>query len=192
MIKDFIFEIYKDKRTVFNLQEIALIVREPDFARLKQRIHYYLKSGKLLNIRRGIYAKDNYSAEELACKIYTPGYISLDYVLRKSGMIFQYDECITIVSYLRRSISVDGYELKYRKIKNDILYNAAGITVNDNGISIASPERAFLDILYLNIEFHFDSIHNLKLQIVFSLLSIYQSDQLSKRVKDLLQNVGYK
>jgi len=181
MIKDFIFEIYKDKRTVFNLQEIALIVREPDFARLKQRIHYYLKSGKLLNIRRGIYAKDNYSAEELACKIYTPGYISLDYVLRKSGMIFQYDEGITIVSYLSRSISIDGYEL-----------NAAGITVNDNGISIASPERAFLDILYLDKEFHFDSTHNLNLQIVLSLLSIYQSDQLSKRVKDLLQNVGYK
>ena len=97
-----------------------------------------------------------------------------------------------MVSYLSRSRSIDGYELKYRKIKNDILYNAAGITVNDNGISIASPERAFLDILYLDQEFHFDSTHNLNLQIVLSLLSIYQSDQLSKRVKDLLQNVGYK
>lgn len=191
MSKDFILNIYKGKKTVFNLQEIALIVNEPDFNRLKQRINYYVRSKKLRNIRRGIYAKDNYSAEELACKIYTPGYISFEYVLRKSGMIFQYGKSITIASYLSRILYVNGYELVYRKIKNDILYNSTGITMDDNGISIAIPERAFLDILYLNKEFHFDSIHNLDRQLVLSLLSIYKSGKLSKRVKDLLQNVGY-
>ena len=149
MNKDFIFEIYKDKRTVFTLQEIAILVNEPDFGRLKQRIHYYVNTGKLQNIRRGIYVKENYSPEELACKIYTPAYISLDYVLQKSGMIFQYGEYITIVSYLRRVIHVDGNEMNYHKIKNTVLYNSAGITMHDNGISAASPERAFLDILYL-------------------------------------------
>lgn len=188
MSKDFIFEIYKDKRTVFSLQEIALIVDEPDFKRLKQRIHYYVNTNKLRNIRRGIYAKENYSPEELACKIYSPAYISLEYVLQKSGMIFQYSNHITVISYLNRIIFVNGNELKYRKIKNDILYNTAGMTMDDNGITIATPERAFLDILYLNKEFHFDTIHNLNRQIVHSLLSIYQSKQLSEQVKDLFKN----
>jgi len=188
MIKDFIFEIYKDKRTVFSLQEIALIVNEPDFKRLKQRIHYYVSTNKLLNIRRGIYAKDNYSPEELACKIYTPAYISLEYVLQKSGIIFQYSNHISVISYLNRIIFVNGHELKYRKIKNDILYNTTGMMMDDNGITSATPERAFLDILYLSKEFHFDSIHNLNRQIVHSLLSIYKSEQLSERVKYLFKN----
>jgi len=188
MSANFIFEIYKDKRTVLSLQEIALLINEPDFKRLKQRIHYYVSTNKLRNIRRGIYAKDNYSPEELACKIYTPAYISLEYVLQKSGMIFQYSKHITIVSYLSRIICVDDYTLKYRKIKNDILYNTTGITMNNGGINIATPERAFLDTLYLNKEFYFDSIHNLNKEIVKALLSIYKSKQLNNRVQDFFKN----
>jgi len=185
---DFIFEIYKDKRTVFTLQEIAIIIKEPDFGRLKQRIHYYVNTGKLRNIRRGVYVKENYSSEELACKIFTPAYISLDYVLQKAGMIFQYSEYITIISYLRRIIHINGHEMNYRKIKNNILYNNSGIINHDNGISMASPERAFLDTLYLNKEFHFDSIHSLNRESVESLLSIYQSKKLDERVKYLFKN----
>ena len=182
MSTDLVFKIYRDKRTVFTLQEIALLANEPDFGRLKQRIHYFVNTGKLMNLRRGIYAKDNYSPEELACKIYTPSYISLEYVLRKSGIIFQYSSQITNVSYLSRIIHVGGYELKYRKIKNNILYNATGIVMNSNGVSIASPERAFLDILYLNNEVYLDSEHSLKEDTIYNLLSIYDSKQLNKRV----------
>lgn len=184
MSKDFIFEIYKDKRTVFTLQEIALLVSEPDFKRLKRRIHYFVSRGKLRNIRRGIYTKDNYSPEELACKIYAPSYISLEYVLQKSGIIFQYSSQITSVSYLSRTINAGSISLIYRKIKNDILYNTSGITRNDNGINIAIPERAFLDSIYLNIETYLDSSHSLKEEIIYNLLPIYQSKQLIKRVPD--------
>lgn len=182
---DFIFEIYKDKRTVFSLHEIALLVNESDFGRLKQRINYFVTRGKLKNIRRGVYAKDNYSPEELSCKIYTPSYISLEYVLQKAGMIFQYTSQITIVSYLSRIITVDGFSLRFRKIKNDVLYNTNGIVMFDNGINIATPERAFLDLLYLNKEVHLDSEHSLKEDIVYNLLSIYQSKQLNKMVTNL-------
>ena len=117
------------------------------------------------NIRRGIYAKDNYSPEELACKIYTPAYISLEYVLQKSGIVFQYDQ-ITNVCYLNRIIFVNGHELKYRKIKNDILYNTTGMMTDDNGITIATAERAFLDLLYLSNAIYLDSVHNLNGEIV--------------------------
>ena len=78
MNADLIFELYKDKRTVFTLKEIALLINESNFIRLKQRIHYYVQTNKLKNLRRGIYAKDNYSPEELACKIYKPVYSNID------------------------------------------------------------------------------------------------------------------
>ena len=186
MHTDLIFEIYRDKRTVFTLQEIAMLVKEPDFGRLKQRIHYFVNRGKLRNIRRGIYAKDNYFPEELACKIYSPSYISLEYVLQKSGIIFQYSGQITNVSYLSRIIAVGDHELKYRKIKNNILYNTSCITRLDTGINIATPERAFLDTLYLNKESYFDSLHIINKDIVKDLLKIYQSEQLNIHVKQLL------
>lgn len=188
MNTNFIFEIYKDKRTVFSLQEIAMLVNEPDFNRLKQRIHYYVYTKKLRNIRRGIYVKDNYSPEELACKIYSPAYISLEYVLQKSGILFQYSSQITLVSYLRRIIDVDSHTLNYRKIKNEILYNAAGIIMHDNGMNMATPERAFLDTLYLNKEFYFDSMNSLNKEHVNKLLSLYKSKQLYKRVQYLLEH----
>ena len=188
MSKDFIFEIYKNKRTVFSLQEVALVVNEPDLSRLKQRLHYYVNTDKLRNIRRGIYVKENYSPEELACKIYTPGYISLEYVLRKSGIIFQYSNQITMVSYLSRIIHVDGHTLMYRKIKNDIIYNTIGINMDNKGINIATPERAFLDTLYLNKEFYFDSIIGLNKELIIDMLSLYQSKQLNKRVQNLYKN----
>ena len=102
MDKNLIFELYKNKRTVFSLQEIALLLDESNFVRLKQRIHYYVRTKKLKNPRRGIYAKENYSREELACKIYLPAYISMEYVLQKAGIIFQYYQYMTIISYLSR------------------------------------------------------------------------------------------
>ena len=189
MEKDFIFEIYKDKRSVFSIQEIAMLIEEPDFNRLKQRINYYVKKRKLRNIRRGIYVKENYSPEELACKIFTPAYISLEYVLQKAGMIFQYSENITAVSYLTRTIEIDGHVLKFRKIKNEILYNTAGINMDGNGIATAVPERALLDVMYLNMEFHFDTTYNLNRETVQSLLPVYGSAQMEIRIKNLFKDV---
>ncbi len=183
---DFIFEVYRDKRTVFTLQEFAILLNESDFNRLKQRIHYFVKKGKLRNIRRGIYVKESYSPEELACKIFAPSYISLEYVLQKSGNVFQYSTQITNVCYLSREIDVDGLSLRYRKIKNDILYNTSGITTENNGINIATAERAFLDFLYLNNAIYLDTVHNLKEEIVYNLLPIYNSKQLNKRITKFL------
>lgn len=189
MGKDFIFEIYKDRRSVFSIQEIAILIEEPDFNRLKQRINYYVKKRKLRNIRRGIYVKENYSPEELACKIFTPAYISLEYVLQKAGIIFQYSENITVVSYLSRTTEVDGHVLKFRKLKDEILYNTTGINMDDSGIACALPERALLDILYLNGEFHFDTLNNLNRETIQSLLPVYRSAQMGKRIRKLYKNV---
>ena len=182
MAADFIFKIFSDKRSVFTLQEIGMLADESDFGKLKQQIHYFVKRGKLTNIRRGIYVKDNYSREELAGKIFVPSYISLDYVLQKSGSVFQYSDQITCVSYLSREISVDGLSLSYRKIKNDVLYSTSGIIREDSGINIAVPERAFLDFIYLNKQIYLDSYENLDADKVIRLLSVYKSDKLSKRV----------
>ena len=182
MNSDLIYEVYKDNRTVFTLQEIAILVNEPDFMKLKQRINYFVRRGKLKNPRRGIYTKEKYSTEELACRIYTPSYISLDYVLQKSGIIFQFSDRISMVSYLTRSIIVDNVSVDYRKIRNEILINTAGIIMQDDGISIATPERAFLDMVYLDKEVYTDSRQLLKKEVINDLLKIYDSERMNKYI----------
>jgi hypothetical protein len=55
-------------------------------------------------------------------------------------------------------------------------------------VNIATPERAFLDLLYLENEYHFDNLTSLDTKAVFRLLPVYQSKELSKRVKRLFEN----
>lgn len=179
--------LYKEKRTVFRLNDIAQLVGETNFQSINKKLNYYVHSGKLLNPRKGIYAKLDFNPEELACVIYTPSYISLDYVLQKAGIIFQFDSSITVVSYLSRSIEVDERTLRFRKIKGEVLVNTAGINRQEDHVNIASPERAFLDLLYLNKEYYFDNLNPLNKRTVYKLLSIYQSKAMSYRVKKILQ-----
>jgi hypothetical protein len=186
--ENIVFAIYKDSRTVFRLNDIALLAGETNFQSLNKKLNYYVRTGKLTNPRKGIYTKPDYKPEELACSIYTLSYISLEYVLQKSGIIFQYDSGITSVSYLSRSIKVSGNMFSFRKIKGEILVNFAGIIRQANHINIASVERAFLDLMYLNTECSLDNLNPLNKQIVFKLLPIYQTKSMSERVKRILKN----
>ncbi|MFC2119404.1 hypothetical protein ACFLSY_12255 [Bacteroidota bacterium] len=183
-----ILAIYQDIRTVFRLIDIAILVGETNFQSLNKKLNYYVRTAKLNNPRKGIYTKTKYNPEELACNIYTPSYISLEFVLQKAGVIFQYDSSITSVSYLRRNIEVEGQAYNYHKIKGEILVNVAGILQQNNNINIASPERAFLDMLYLNANYYFDNLNPLNSKTVFKLLPIYQSKAMTSRLTKLLQN----
>ena len=178
--------IYQDSRTIFRLSDIAMLAGETIFQSLSKKLNYYVRSGKLQNPRKGIYAKQSYNLEELACTIYTPSYISLEYVLQKAGIVFQFDSGISAVSYLSRSIEVKNQTYLYRKIKGEILVNTAGIIRQNNQVNIATPERAFLDVLYLNSDYYFDNLNPLNIDLVYKLLPIYQSKVLTRRVNNLL------
>ena len=176
-------KIYLSKNSVFTAKDIALLWQNTDFGLVKSRINYYVKRGKLYHIRRGIYAKDkSYNELELATKIYTPSYISLETVLAKEGVIFQYYKTIFVISYLTRRIKANGHEIQIRKIKNEVLVNSQGIIQKEN-YSIATKERAFLDALYLYKNYHFDNLDALDKNKVFDLVNIYKNKQLIKRVK---------
>lgn len=185
--KDLILSIYSDARSVFTLTDVAMLLKTTDFKKLNERLNYYVRTKKLLRPRKGIYVKPGYDPEELACILYTPSYISLEYVLQKAGIVFQYDKRITVVSYLSRSTDIEGNTYSYRKIKGEILIVTQGIN-RFGSINIATPERAFLDTLYLNSSYYFDNLAPLDKDVVTSLLSIYNSKTLSSRVKKILQN----
>lgn len=186
--RDFILEIYKDKRTVFRLSDIAMLLPEEDSKWMSDRLGYYAATGRLLNLRKGIYAKPDYNPLEFANILYTPSYISLEYVLQQAGVIFQYDSRYTSVSYLSREIEADGKIYGYRRIKESIIIDTTGIIRGKDNVNIATPERALLDMLYLNKDFYFDNISSIDKQLISRILPAYKSAALDKRVAKLLEN----
>ena len=178
-----ISKILRSNNTVFTFKDISLLWNDTDKKATISAINYYVKTGNLHRIRRGIYAKDkNYNKLELATKIYTPSYVSFETVLTKAGVVFQYYSQIFVASYLTREITADGQKYSYKKIKDTILTNPLGIEIKEN-YSIASLERAFLDILYLYKDYHFDNLSPLNWDKVFEILPIYDNKQMEKKVK---------
>ncbi len=55
--QDIVLSIYKDKRSVFRLKDIALLVGETNFQSLNKKLNYYVTTGKLLNPRKGVSGK---------------------------------------------------------------------------------------------------------------------------------------
>ena len=187
-INNIVLAIFKDNRTVFRLNDIAMLVGESNLESLSKKLNYAVRTGKLLNPRKGIYAKPGFKYEELACSIYTPSYISLGYVLQKAGIIFQYDSRITVVTYLSRNINVENREYVFRKIKHSMLIMTGGIIWLENHLKIAAAEGAFLDQLYLDKNYYFDNLNPLKKDVVNELLPLYHSKTLSLIVNKLLNN----
>ena len=184
-----ILAVYQDYRTVYRLRDIALLLGEDNFVSINQKLNYYVHTGKLQNPRKGIYTKQDYNPEEMACVLYSPSYISMDYVLQKAGITFQYDSRITVATYLSRSIEVGNQAYGFHKIKGDVLVNTMGIIRQKNHINTACPERAFLDQLYLYPNYFFDSINPLSKELVYQLLTMYQSNEMTKRVNKIFQDV---
>lgn len=178
--------ISSSPRTAFNTKSIALLLNEKRDLLLTKKLNYYVQKGLLLNPRKGIYTKINPNMEELAGLVFVPSYISLQYVLQKAGVVFQYDSAITSVSYLNREIEMCGQTFRYNQVKKEIAYNLEGIERRDN-INIATPERAMLDMMYLNSECYFDNIDGINKRKIAQLLSIYQSPRLNERVKELFK-----
>ena len=189
--EDFKRIVLQNKRTVFSFNELVLLLNESNIQRLKQKVNYYVGTHLLLNIRKGIYAKPNYNIQELGCKIYTPAYISLESVLQEAGIIFQYFNTLTIVSYLSRQIEVGGKQFQFRKIKNTVLLNTDGIKRGSSGLNIATPERAFLDVLYLNKSYYFDNPNILDKTKIAQMAPIYKSSQLNLKIKKVFKDAGY-
>jgi hypothetical protein len=183
--KDFVLNLYSCKNTVFTIDEIALLLGSSTRENLKARINYYVKTGKLLNLRKGIYAKREYDPFELAVKVFTPSYISLETVLEKEGVIFQKYKTIFVVSYLSRKTEIGSHEFQYRRIKEEILINKEGVELK-NGYAIATKERAFLDILYLYKNYHFDNMDALDKDIILKMVNIYRSKILKEKVRGII------
>ena len=185
---DVLSTILSSPRTVFTPQWLAMRDGSRNRESLSNSLRYYARTGALRSPRTGIYTKLKYDEQEMACILLKPSYISLEYVLARAGVTFQYSADITCVSYQTRTIEVDGRSYVFRKINPIIWANMVGIEQRDN-IAIATPERAFLDMMYLSAgQCYFDNLRPLNKELIRQIMPVYNSPTLTKRVEALLSS----
>jgi len=176
--------LLRSSKTVFSTKDVALLWAEERKKTVSARLNKYVKAGKLIRVRRGLYAKDkNYDKFELATRIYTPSYISFETVLTRAGINFQYYGNIFVASYVNREIDIDGQKITFVRMKSYVLSNTAGIEHKD-GYAIATKERAFLDRIYVSKDYHFDHLDPLDWDKVFEVLPIYNNKRMIKKVNE--------
>lgn len=182
MNKTGIGAILRSNHTVFTFPELAMLFGITYENRLAAKIHYYVKTGALYAIRKGLYAKDkNYNPFELAVKIYTPAYVSFETVLAQQGIIFQVHHQIFIASYLSRELVCDNHPLSFKKIKQSVLTDKTGIDQRDHYF-IADKERAFLDTIYLRKDYYFDHLDTIDWDKCFDRVHLYENKKMEKRL----------
>lgn len=177
-------KLYQSSKTVLTSKDLALIWQESNRNNLKAKIAYYVKRGSLIRLSRGIFAKDqNYDPRELATSIYAPSYISFETTLREAGIIFQHYDVIFVAGSWPKTIKIGKFAITFRKLKKTVLYNPLGVERRQH-YGVATPERAFLDMLYLFPRYYFDNLKKIDWQKCFQIANIYQNKQLIKRLND--------
>jgi predicted transcriptional regulator of viral defense system len=142
------FKILIDtQRTVFTPQDLRQLWQANEHAAKISAIRM-VEKGLIIRIAKGYYApNDRYNPHELANRIVTPSYVSLNTALFYANVNFQYRNEICSVATLDYAKKIGKVLFSYVAMKKNLFYTLEGITQHD-GISIALPERAILDCFY--------------------------------------------
>ena len=143
---------YFDKNTLSQFIELSN-------SSLYTTINRWVKGGKIIQLKKGMYVTGNYLnkmsekqayLEFIANRLKFPSYLSLEYVLQKYTVLSESVFSITSVTLKSKRIYKNKLGLFiYRSIKNDLF--TGYITKKSNGFEIkeASKAKALFDYLYL-------------------------------------------
>jgi predicted transcriptional regulator of viral defense system len=181
-------KLVQSGKTIFDMNDLAQIWRIKGRDHLKVIVSRLFKRGDIQRIQRGVYALgDEFNEWELANKLKTPSYISLVTVLRKHNIIFQEQgNIVTCVSNNTLSKKVGDTTFRYYKIKEEIMADHKGI-ISGKKATVAIPERAVCDQLYLFPGFYFDNLSNINFDKLKDISSIYNKrvvQEVDKIIKE--------
>ncbi|HPD73693.1 MAG TPA: hypothetical protein PLX95_00155 [bacterium] len=135
------------KKDYYSVKDIERVLNMP-IDSLRGQLTRWCKNGILIRIAKGIYAP--YGTEidvlKIANQMYYPSYLSFESVLSKYGILSQVPYTLTFATPKRtRKMILNDVEVEFTKLSNKYFF---GYTF-ENGINIASPEKALVDCLYL-------------------------------------------
>ena len=137
----------------FNVNQVRLW--EPDFDR--NCLTRWCRKGLLVKLRNEWYAFSEYKQvpdfdHYIANRIYAPSYVSLHSVLSFYGMIPEEVLSLTSVTTLKTAKFENAFgTFSYQNVKESLFFGYELKTMlNGRTILFATPEKALLDLLYLN------------------------------------------
>lgn len=114
---------------------------------LKVLLSRLTKKKKILRLKRDVYIlPEKFSEiEKIANQIYFPSYLSFESALSFFGVLSQIPYSLIFATLLKsKKITLLDTSIEYRQIKKELFF---GYFLK-NGLYLASPEKALLDLLY--------------------------------------------
>ena len=186
----------------FNINQVLLW--EKDFDR--NNLTRWCSRGLLVKLRNQHYAFPEYRKEPdfsryVANRIYAPSYISLHTALSFYGMIPEEVIQLTSVTTLKTARFENAFgTFHYQNVKTPLYFGYEIKTMqNERGLLFATPEKALLDLLYLNpyyrteqdmedLRLDEDYMQNeLNIERLMSYLSRFGSKTLEQKVRRLMK-----
>jgi hypothetical protein len=165
-------ELNQLDRKVYHTNDLAVLWGIGSRHNLYMTITRYIDKGILIPIYKGLYSTvplASLNPLELGQAIihrYT--YLTTESVLSQAGVISQRVYDYTFVANLSKRVSVNQWSFRFRQLKDDYLLNPIGI-VRQNGVFMASVERAVADMLYFSPKYHFDVLESVDFDKVKSI-----------------------
>ena len=137
----------------FDIQQIY--AWDPGFNR--HNLRYWESTGYIVKLRKEMYAFTECKSipdfhRYIANRIYRPSYISLHTALSYYGMIPEAVVQITSVTSLKTNRFVNSFgDFSYSSVRPELMFGYEPKLMGDGrAILFATPEKALLDLLYLN------------------------------------------
>jgi len=185
-----ISQLLRQGKTIFSIDDLAVIWQISERRKLVEIIKYYLRTGQLVSVRRGVYALDEkYSPLEAAQKIFPPCYISCHTALALHGINFQYYETIHCMAAKGKIVTLPEQTIVYHQLKDELLFNETGLVWQDNYL-LAGPERAIIDALYLHPDSVFDHLASIDSDLLLALAQIYDKQSIIRKVRLLIERIN--
>jgi len=136
-------------KNYFTLNDLKKISQLDDPS-LKVTVSRLVKSGQLIKLGHRFYSLDVFKInwEKLACEIYTPSYLSFEWVLARHNILSQQPMHLTLATIKRtKLVKFKDKNIFYHHLRPDLFWGYK----QDEKIFIAEPEKAFLDLVYLSL-----------------------------------------
>lgn len=123
---------------------------------LRTQLHRWTRAGKLLSLRRGMYAfadgtrRGAINPAVLANYLYHPSYLSTYWALGYYGLIPErVVELTSITTRVTREFVNDLGTFRYSTIKREAFFGYAAVSMDGDKVLLAEPEKAILDLWHL-------------------------------------------
>jgi len=191
--------------TVFSIKDIE---KTSEGVFYRRRLNEWQEKDYIKKLVKGYYIFSDLKADdrtlyEIANRIYSPSYVSLETALSYYGLIPESVYLVTSVSTRKtNSFKTPVAAFGYQKVKNSLFFAYRIEEHNKKVFKIASPEKAVLDLFYLKPNLRnpddFDSLrisHANFTEIIdkrrlFDYLKLYNNKRLSSAIHRLWEHIN--